>query len=214
MPTDESRRRVNRIVRLPAMTLTVGASLTIVVLAFAICYSLAPDPYKNALIFFAACCAAAGQLAAALYSARTLQFSADLQDEAAAQITRSEALILGRAALAFVERWNHPAMMDMRIQWHAILETRGKPNELKVHIEQSDRPEQIVANVKQLLNFLEELALSVTRGYADEEIAKQLFQGIVQAVWHCMESWIKEQRATHSRREMWVHLENLYSRWK
>jgi Domain of unknown function (DUF4760) len=207
------RAPINRILRIPALTLTVGACLTGGVLVFLAVYLYVSEPYKNSLIFFAACCAAAGQLAAALYSARTLQLSVQLQDEAAARISRVETQELGRAAFRFVERWNDPGMLPMRMQWHAILETKGKPDELKKQIEDGPDAEMIKAHVKHVLNFLEEISLSVIQGYSDEDIAKHLFHGVVLMIWHCMGPWIKEQRVIHTRPQMWVNLENLYSRW-
>jgi hypothetical protein len=57
---------------------TFGVAATIAIVVGTLAFIFIPEPYKNALIFFVATLAAAGQLAVALYTARLLQLTADI----------------------------------------------------------------------------------------------------------------------------------------
>lgn len=68
------------------------------------------------------------------------------------------------------------------------------------------------ANLLEVLNFMEGLALAVNHKYVDDEIAGNFFKTIVGRTYECAEAWIKERRREGGPR-VYRELESLYSRW-
>ena len=79
-----------------AVTYGVVAAFIVLILTFA--YVFVPEALKAPVIFFVAACAAAGQLGAALYSARILQFTMDSHREANQKLAIKEEALAKRSA--------------------------------------------------------------------------------------------------------------------
>ena len=207
--------KANVLVSLPRISITVGIALAVGIVAVTSLYVLVSDEYRGALIFFAASVAAAAQLATALYTARVLQFTMNSQIAAEARLMQKESQLevrhLQDSAAEFGRRWTDASMFHIRKQCKIIIDRREKPYEVLNEIKKSDDTQTNVGNV---LNFLEELALSVNSRRCDGETAKKLFCGIVVNIWHATEPWVKEQRTTRGRAQLWSEFEALYHQWK
>jgi hypothetical protein len=112
--------RASRFVTIPKIEVTVGAVLAAAIFLATAAFIWAPGPYREALVFFAAGCAAAGQLAVALYTVRTLQLTIRTQTDAAQHLAEQERRIDARyrqdAVSRFAERWNDSSMHEVRTQ--------------------------------------------------------------------------------------------------
>ena len=163
-------------------------------------FVFAADSTRATLLFFAAACAAAGQLGASLYTARILDLTIRLNAEAAGKQSAKDAedrqQRLDEAAARFGERWTDATMFYARKQFDEILEYKGDPNKVEELIKQSKDKE---TNVKNVLNFLEQLSLCVLKAQCNESVARDLFGGIVINIWHATENWVKFQRAHRGR---------------
>jgi hypothetical protein len=211
----DSSDRANVIITIPRLTVTVGVVFFAVVVVMTAAFVFVPEQFRSALIFLAAAAAAAGQIAAALYTARVLQFTMNSQTAASRDMylkdDATEKRLLAEVSFRFGERWNEAAMFHMRKQCQEIIEKRDQPDEIKNTIAANTDKQTNVGNI---LNFLEELALAVNEKKCDEAIAKRLFCGIVVNIWHATEGWVKEKRTARGRPQIWAELEALYHRWK
>jgi hypothetical protein len=192
-----------------------GVVATLAIALATIAYQFVPDAYHGAFIFCAAATAAIGQLGAVLYAGRLLQFTIENQNAALRNVAEKDAIadqrFLESAAAHFGERWNDASMFHMRKASRVIIDLRHKPDEILSKINESD---DIQVNVSNILNFLEEMAISVNRKRCDDVVAKALFCGIVVNIWHSCEQWAKQQRTNRGRSQLWTELEMLYGRWK
>jgi hypothetical protein len=186
------------------LVVTVGVAGLIAVASSTLAFMFVPEEYRNALIFFVAAAAAAGQLAIALYTARLLQLTINTK-------YKDEKYILANAAAKFGEKWIDTSMYHVRKVCREVIESRAKPQEITDAIK-ADKDKEI--NVINILNFLEVLSMSVNQGLCDHDIAKCLFWGIVTHIWHATEPWIKSERIRLGRVQAWAELEALYLRWK
>ena len=194
---------------------TFGVVSALIIAGATVWFVLASDTIRAALIFFAAASAAAGQVGAALYTARTLRFAVDAQAKAATDLEAKEAKLerqqLEAAAAKFGERWTDASMFHLRKASQQIMDNRTNPAALQAAINED---KNLDLNVSNILNFLEELSVSVCKGRCDETIAKSLFCGIVLNTWHATEPWIRAERTRLGRGQLWTELENLYIRWR
>jgi hypothetical protein len=207
------RREAGVLVTIPPVTVSSVLAIAITLLTAA--YLWLPPANQQLLLFFAACCAAAGQLAVALYTARILQLAMDTQVATAKAVTerenKTEDRLLFDTAQRFGERWTDASMVHLRTQCQELIDNRDKPAEIRKLLEANTAMQ---TNVGNMLNFLEQLALSVRERRCDEVFAKRLFCGIVTNMWHATESWVKEQRAKRGRSQLWAELEFLYNCWR
>jgi Domain of unknown function (DUF4760) len=205
----------NRLIRVPPITIPAGIALFVGVMAISAAFFFLPEKYHESLLFFAAACAAAGQLALALYSARILQLTSNMQSEASRKSFEKEADTAKQhhfsAAARFGERWNDASMFHTRRQCSTLISKRHSPDDIRKEINSSPEAE---ANVRHLLNFFEELAMHILQARCDEVTAKNLFCGLSLTIWQCTEAWVREQRNATGRGKGWVQLEALYERWK
>lgn len=195
--------------------LTFGVAAAAAIAALTLWFVFAGDSVRTALLFFAAACAAAGQLGASLYAARVLQMTAQIHAESAGARAEKEAQLekqlLEDAAARFGERWTDASMFHLRKECRALIENRTDPKKI---LDLVNGNENTAVNVGNILNFLEELSLSVLKGRCSEEIAKSLFCGIVINIWHATEPWVRQQRTNRGRPQLWMELETLYGRWR
>ena len=206
---------VNQLIRIPEITFTTGFVLALGVLVFTLLFVFLPSGDKDDLLFLAAACTAAGTLAAAFYSARVLQYTVNSQassNQAAAQEAKiSDRRYLDTKAENFARRWNDATMFHVRQHCSEIIKNRSNPEVIKTKLADD---EAFSANVRHILNFLEEIAICINGTRCDEAIAKSFFCGIVLNVWHASEFYVKETRIARGRTEVWADLESLYGRWK
>lgn len=207
--------QASTLLTIPRISIGVGIALAVGIILATVGFLLAPAPYREALLFFAAACAAAGQLAVALYTARILQLTIDTQTASATALAEKEATrekqVLVTASLSFSERWTEASMFHARKQCQAIIDMRDRPNEIRELLLTNEESRENISNI---LNFLEQLAIAVREGACDETFAKRLFGGIVTNVWHATRAWVEDQRTSRSRPQLWAELQALYDRWR
>jgi Domain of unknown function (DUF4760) len=203
------------------INMTFGIVAAIVVVAAGLVFWLVPTA-REALTFLAVCCAAAGQLAVALYTVRILQFSINSQADAAGSAAAAqegaalaqielEKMRLAEVAAKFGERWTEASMFHARRVFDELLEHKSDGERVAELIKGSRQKE---TNVKNVLNFLEQLSYWVLTARCSEAVAKDLFAGIAINIWHATETWVKYQRAHRGRPQLWAQLESLYIKWK
>ena len=111
----DSSDRANVIITIPRLTVTVGVVFCAVVVAMTAAFVFVPEQFRSALIFLAAA-AAAGQIAAALYTARVLQFTMNSQTAASRDMylkdDATEKRLLAEVSFRFGERWNEAALLS------------------------------------------------------------------------------------------------------
>jgi hypothetical protein len=192
-----------------------GVVAALAVIGATIWYAYSSDAMRSTLVFFAAACAAAGTIGLSLYTTRILQFTVNNQTAATRDMAAKEARLekqwLEDAAARFGERWTDASMFYLRKECRELIESRTDPDGLLKTL-QNDKNKPV--NVGNILNFLEELSLSVNKGRCSEEIAKSLFCGIVINIWHATEPWVRQQRTNRGRPQLWAELEILYGRWR
>ncbi|MCH9018986.1 MAG: DUF4760 domain-containing protein [Proteobacteria bacterium] len=182
---------------------------TVIVLAVtAVFYTLTESLEKTA-IFFGAAVAAGGTVAAAFYAARSLNAIIFNQ---AVSFAREEALEThGKKvrALEYAARWNAPAMHNCRAVCRKILEVRGQPEQ--EIIEFGDREAIIITNI---FNFFEEMAFSIEHNIIDEDLAKNIFYGLVVICFQVMEPWVEHERTKKGIPTILIAVQKLYNNWK
>ncbi len=218
MATQGPTQRVNHLVRIPQITVTTGLALAGGVVALTAAFFFTPKQYQDLLLFFirGGLHNVRSRLAyAALYAARILQLTANAQT-AADEFQRSlhEMNIQNRLidkSEAFCARWNDATLFHVRQHCQALIDNRTEPDKIRQMIAGDPGT---YANVRHILNFLEEIALSVNKGNCDASIVREAFGGIVVNVWHAAEFFVKEHRSARSRPKIWENLEKLYGDWK
>ena len=185
---------------IPAISIGVGLALAFLTIAVTAAYVLLPDAYHGAVIVFGTGLAASGAIASAIYMGRTLALYIARETQGPRE-----------AAFRFSERWNDPQMYHARDACREIMDMMEQTEAQRQR--RFDDEEKLRTNIRPVLNFLEELALSVRESRADEPTCKRLFAGIVINVYHVTEPWIREQRRRRNRPQLWVELAWLYGKW-
>ena len=154
-------------------------------------------------------------------SVRLLRFSIESQEAANSAATEAQNKLsqtweqrrtrLDDAAGRFGERWTDASMFHARKVFDELLEHKSDPAKVSELIK-GDKDKE--TNVKNVLNFLEQLAFWTITEKCSETVARDLFGGIVITIWHATEVWIKYQHAHRGRPQLWAQLETLYARWK
>jgi hypothetical protein len=190
---------------------TFGASAFIVVVVLTLLFHFGPESLRQTLLFFAAMVAAAGQLGAALYTARILGLTANQNAAAATAANDAIAAVKDDLAARFAERWTDATMFHTRNECRVLINNRTNPSQVMADLQNS---ESKATNAGNVLNFLEELSIAVLSGRCSEQTAKELFCGIVLNIWHATEPWVRAQRVNRGRPQLWSRLEELYGRWR
>jgi hypothetical protein len=70
------------------------------------------------------------------------------------------------------------------------------------------------ANVADVLNFFEEMAIAIQLEVADEETARRFFRGIVVTYYDALRGWIEKRRSERSNPRFFREIEWVWERWK
>jgi hypothetical protein len=103
------------------------------------------------------------------------------------------------AASRFVERYNDPSFAELRKVLSKAISTP------------SHTPEP--HSIRSLLNFFEEMAISVNSKEADEKLARGFFFAISGKFYRALEGEIRELREAGNQPTAFVEYEKLYRRW-
>ena len=134
----------------------------------------------------------------------TLKFGAALLGG----VTGVYALLLNvqarRAAAAnkFIERWNDPKFLDCRKSIGEVSNSGTITDAADVH------------QVRIGLNFFEEIAISIHRKEADEEIVKDFFLTVMLVFFRASQPWIVERRKANNQPTVFCQYEKLYRKWE
>ena len=116
----------------------------------------------------------------------------------------------------FIKRWNDPILDTLRKEIRSILidalllEPLIQKSENHVFTQdQKDKRSQLIG----VLNFFEELALSIHKKRADERYLYDFFSVTVKLVWTKLKPWIDEDRRFGDP-SYWDEFEDLANRWE
>jgi hypothetical protein len=182
------------------ITISIGifGVLLLLVLLFTAGFIWLPSE-RNGIEFFALAVTAAGTLGGSFYVGESLRRGQDEQ--------------IKREAFGLIARWNSPDLFHARSASFKALQLYDQSGDKAVR-ELLDKDELVAANVRHVLNFLEEVAIAIRVGYADETILADAFAGLVLRCFRTYQSWIAEHRSNTKRQKMWIELEGLYKRWE
>jgi hypothetical protein len=210
-PTDKMAAKKSSELFSLSLTVQIGIALVLAVFVFTALYWFASDSWKAEIVFFGAAVAAAGQIAAAFYAGRTLRLANNIEGQRLAVEERVEKVLQKNTVFDFAARWNDASMVDIRIAFQEILAKGAQEkNTISGYIDADPKRK---ANVGNLLNFLDVMALSVSTLRSDEEIAKRVFCGVVINTWGVTHDWVQHQRTARGRPQLWIELETLHKRW-
>jgi hypothetical protein len=174
----------------------VGLGIILLVLFLAL-----PDQ-RGVLRFVLGLLATGGGVVGAYYVGRGLRANADSQ-----MITRT---------FEYPARWGDPTWAKSRDAVVKLLkELQGKPEiERLALIDQAiGQREELEAEIRIILNFLEQVALAVNLQVVDEAIIDRLYRTMVIRTYGALAPWVKRHRDERDAPRFWVEVEGLYDRW-
>ncbi len=175
--------------------------VVLIVVLLSVLYWAATKSFAQTILFFTGAAAAAGAILTAFYSARSLGVNAAYLDREEAR--RKKDLALERAA-----RWNDPALYHVRDVVRELFDADHTSPQFSSSIEAKK------TNVVHFLNFLEEIAIVIEKGDADEAILKDAFVGVVTTACSKLDHWIVQYRIKRGRPNLWIKLEKLGEKWQ
>jgi len=96
------------------------------------------------------------------------------------------------AARKLIERWNNPSFAEYRLE-------AGEA------VQAGSLDKRNLEKIRRVLNFFEELAISVHRREAEEAILQDFFQTTVDRFFRVTEAWIMDRRKTHNQPTGYIH---------
>lgn len=183
---------------------TIGIIALITVVLLTIAFFAFPS-YREEIKFFSTMLGVAAAITSAIYIGRSIGIQ-----------TKANRI---RSTFSYMETWNSPNFFHAKKSWRTLMRrvvadtnpdrVIAMRNALSAEGENHERNE---ANLLEVLNFLEGLALAVNHKYVDEEIAGNFFKTIVGRTYECAADWIKERRREVGPR-VYREMEKLYIRW-
>jgi len=196
-----------------SFTISITVGVLSAIFAAILVFAFWMWPSQRGIITFAAgCFGGAAAITAAVYAGRSLQLSARQQR---AMLEEGKRL----AAFRFVEQWNAPHFFHGKKTWRKLMrqivadQTADRVQAVRVALNNSGDQDAAEANLFEVLNFFEGLALAVRVGAVDLETTRDFFQTIVRRTYEHLEDWIKERRREGGPR-VYQELEGLYEHWK
>jgi len=203
------------------LPITAGLVALGLVLVFSVAYWQVPG-MRDVIVFAAAAAAAAGTVVSTFYSSVAVRQTSRLHAEAA-QVARlaaeraqkAEEVASDRAKVAaslrLIERFNDPMFSGTLTRWR---EQRGQilaasPADTSRRLE-ADLASRAV--VQEILNRLEEIAIIVLSGVADEKTLRDSLEPIVHDVYNVCESWVEENRRQGDPLA-WIKIDELHQKW-
>jgi len=175
-------------------------SLTLIVL-----YRFLP-PFRSGIVFIGAVLAASATIYGAFFTAYNVRKGI----EALEQSNRDKHV---STACAFIERWNSPALREIKMEaWHIKDQIKDKSQEEVGAVLDADEKQR--ATLLAVLNFFEEIAISITVNGADEQVTKSFFRFLALEMFNSSYKWITYYRQKHNAPRIFVEYETLYNRWK
>lgn len=181
--------------------------------AFAIAIFIAMPEHRNTIIFACSVVAASATVASTFYIGRGLRLTIESEEK-----TRT---------LEFIRRWNSSEYFYAKRHLRSILKPvenspyKEKFRAVDTHLnngpenlnEQSNR-HNFHQNIVDILNFLEEICLSIESKFVDEEILKKYFKGILINNYDLLNPWIQRRRQETNDPELYIYLEDTCRKWR
>lgn len=116
-------------------------------------------------------------------------------------------------ALEFVHCWLNPSFYHAKKSGREIImHFRLTPNaEQQMAYLREEAPRE--ANLADVLNLFEALAITLEMGLLEEDICKRFFKTIVAGYWHAVEPYIRKRRAERENPRLYQEMEWLARRW-
>jgi hypothetical protein len=118
------------------------------------------------------------------------------------------------AAMRAIETWNSPQF------YHCKKNGREVQAYFKAHPTVGEQltylkgAPELAANLMDVLNHFEALAIGISSDIIDDGLAKDFFRSIASQYWRHSEAYIKNRRAEQNNTRLFDNFEALYERWK
>jgi Domain of unknown function (DUF4760) len=200
----------------PLRVSLISACIAIVL---TICFWFLSSSPKETLIFFAASCAAAGQVTASFYTARMLSETIKQNEQTAQRednhCVEQRSLRQRRTLAINTLRGSLRLALEPDI---TIRRCRDTARELVVHCRTDDDLLTLVdkksTNVIHILNFLEEIGTCHRLGLCEEDLIQDQFDAILVSIWSCLLPWIVQHRKQRKNDGIWQDVERLAKLWR
>jgi Domain of unknown function (DUF4760) len=189
-------------ITIPSFTISRSGALAIfaVTAGLIAAYIWGPRAWHDTLIF----------AATVLASAALLLTAADSLDSHGSEKAMAQKV----AAMKAIERWNSPQF------YHCKKNGREVQAYFKAHpaigdqLTYLDSSPELRANLMDVLNHFEALAIGIANRIVDDEIAKDFFCSMALQYWHHSEAYIRNRRAEQNNTRLFDNFEALFERWK
>ena len=138
--------------------------------------------------------------------AKTIEFAAALLGGLAAIYALFLSVHASRtsASARFIERWNDTRFDPYRAIWVRIIQSKAIP---------WTEPEEL-RPVRVVLNFFEEMGISVHRGEANEKLLQDFFLTLACEVFAATKDWIDKRRGHNSQSTLYENFWKMATRWE
>jgi hypothetical protein len=193
---DQSGVRISFSVSWGLIGLVIAASLLVFL------FAVLPTR-RDLLRFVLAVLATGGGVVGAYYVGRGLRLNAESQ-----KTTRT---------FEFPTRWGDPTWVQTRASVIDLLkELQNKAEDERLALTEKAIAEKpgLEADIRAILNFLEQVALSVNLGLVDVDIIDRLYRTMVVRTYGALAPWVNKERDERDARRIWVEIERLYGEWE
>lgn len=200
---------------------TAGLLAAALALVLSLAYWLLPT-LREVIVFVAAAATAAGTVVSTYYSSLAVRYTAKLNAETAREAGQAAQLAkdaqdaaLTRAkkavSLRIIERWNDPMFSRTLVKWReqrSLIEASSL-EETKRRLANDYRSRAVV---QEILNRIEEIAITVQSGEADEKLLKESIKPVLDDVFLICKHWIESNRLDDPL--AWTNIEEVHLRWR
>jgi outer membrane receptor for monomeric catechols len=181
--------------------------IALLAIALIVGFYFANQAWRPVLVFGAAVIAGAAGLTTAINN---------VDQRAAANAKAEEQAKAAKVAAAFdwFHRWNDPRFFYCKKSSREVTDHFKTVTVVEEQVAYLKADLARYANLIDMLNTFEGLAVAVEEGVVDETTARRFFRGIVVEYWHQMEGLIKKNRAEANNPRLWKEFETLYRRWR
>ena len=190
--------------RIPPMSIVIGTGFVATLFASVsiVIFVMSGDnkKLKDSLQFGTAAIAAVAGITGAAYVANQLKHSV-----VSSKTDRT---------LKYIERWNNPDF-DKKAVLALFRETKelGPTEKQKIISDKLENDDELRSELISILNFLEEMSLSIHENLTDERVLRNFFRGIVFDYVETFRCWIKARRERVDNSNLYKQLMDLYERW-
>jgi hypothetical protein len=181
---------------------TIGTGIVLTIIGTAVVGAYVKNEnWRKVLEFSTTVTATVAGLTGASYAAQSLTRSAE-----EAKIDRT---------LSFISRWNDPSF-EKKLVIQLLREVHDKPaSEVKnFTVEKIDKDNDLKSEVNTILNFFEEMAITVNNNLVNEKTLYSFFRGIVLTHVKVFDPWIEHRRRISEGKKVFQSLTELHEHWQ